>query len=51
LLVVVSVALFFLYLSFGWPLWQSVVVAVLVGLLAAGANHLVARHRKLGSRR
>ncbi len=51
LFVVVSVALFFLYRSFGWPVWQGVVVAVLVGLLAAGANYLAARHRKLGSRR
>ncbi len=39
LFIVVSVALLILYTSFGWPVWQGVVVALVVGLVAAGTNY------------
>jgi type IV secretory pathway TrbD component len=46
LFVIIAVALVFVYAAFGWPLWQGVVVAVALGLFAAGANYLIARHTR-----
>lgn len=46
LFVVTCLALLWLYTSFGWPLWQGVILAIVVGLIAGGANFLFARRAR-----